>query len=230
MFTERPLDQHNSDALVQHNMRTGTRRAIKEPVAARPGSGRGLKVKAEFISSGNQNARPSGLACQRTAPSVEHRKFCQAASAPGRFRPPAPLLLDAFLSFRLYGQVARRPRGRPARQSPPLPRSRLSGPRRLTTTPRKASSKIEFTSVERSVPRREANTVSRRSFSGVKSSEHLRRSAAFPFCGFARGGFLVFGFPASWLIGSTLHESLRSGLFLERISADGDRRLGANAP
>ena len=130
---------------------------------------------------------------------------CDGAILQSRIRSErgsALLLRCSWPLFYLSAHVARRPRGRSSRQSPPLPRSRLSDPRRLTTTPRKASSKIEFTSVERSVPRREANTVNRRSFSGVKRSEHFRRSAAFPFCGFARGGFLVFGFPASWLIGS----------------------------
>ena len=48
-------------------------------------------------------------------------------------------------------------------------------------------------SVDLSVPFRDASTVNRRSFSRVSKSEHLSRSGAFPFAGFALVVFFPFG-------------------------------------
>ena len=112
----------------------------------------------------------------------------------------------------------------------PCPALGCQRPRRLTTTPRNASSKIEFSSVERSVPRREANTVNRRSFSGVKRSEHFRRSAALPLVVFARRRSLALGIPC--VLAHRLCPPLVAsvGSIPKEISAKGGWRLGANAP
>ena len=125
----------------------------------------------------------------------------------------------SFPSSRTGGLAAFRQRL--AALSLPCPAFGCQAPRRLTTTPRKASSKIEFRSIERSVPRSEANTVNRRSFSGVKRSEHLRRSAPLLLVVFADLVRLLLALLASWLIGSALHKSLWSDPFPGRYRPKG---------